>query len=581
MVGTFVLLLGSVGLGPAVNRLRAACAHLLTVLLLVITGVASATALVNWAKLRLFSATLPFELASLNLQPTGLYWGALGACVSAICLVWWQRATNKSMVDDLGRHSADREPVPAPVFNVGTQFATNDFVCASFNSLVRRMAQLEEELAVCQERLVIRDLGRLPVTKTRKLKAKKTHLPTTLAAVNENADMATVTPTVAAAAAPPLAVPLATTETATPNTTPAPDAFSSAMTILADALTTLTAKVDALQARPPIEPTAATAKPVAPTSDYRRSRQSSRDSTTPIATPIRVDGLASDEPKWVRWADIVSTSSEDSLCSDDESFDAYPTIAQSLAYPVLPKTKFPRTPKVPKTIQEAEIVELKKQLADARAEQQELKKRQAILTEEEKQLSREELRRKWLSESRRQRRGDRPDRPLTAEEATLSKTALKRKWAEEDHNAFIETQRARGIPIVTCEGCGRLKPVNDQHHWCHRGLMRYGTGTRQQEILVTGNTSGIRVSKQPVVDIDVVNKELERLTKLKQQVDAQQRTRDAPATLPLPPAADTPMTEATSSSSALIPPPTPNPFSQGGPRNDTPAVGAAAGSRRR
>jgi hypothetical protein len=210
------------------------------------------------------------------------------------------------------------------------------------------------------------------------------------------------------------------------------------------------------------------------------------------------------------------------------SSEEFPTLEESLAYPILAKEKGAKFVK-PRQIMESlspkdkEIALLKEKLAATRQEQREERRQKLELSEQEKGLTREQLKRKWAEEAQQQRLGGMYDRALTEEERTMSRAALKRKWGAEAQEEWVKRQREMGVPLEGCDGCGKLKRVGDTNHWCRRSNLRFGVGPKQQEVIVSGTSSGIRVSRQTVVDMDQVNKELERLKKLKQQVEDQQR----------------------------------------------------------
>ena len=212
-----------------------------------------------------------------------------------------------------------------------------------------------------------------------------------------------------------------------------------------------------------------------------------------------------------------------------DSNDDFPTIEQSLVNPVIFKKPSPtkraprRKPQVELTGKDIEIESLKQQLAEAKEQQKKENQRNAVLTEEERLLTRDQLQQRWAQQARERRYGPSTDRPLTEEEKTMTKTALRRRWADESHNRWVEQQRAAGHSMIRCIECGRWKRESETDHWCMRSRMQVGQrkGGQRQELLLTGNTAGIRVSKQTVLDPEYIEKQLTHYTKLKEQAALQ------------------------------------------------------------
>lgn len=220
----------------------------------------------------------------------------------------------------------------------------------------------------------------------------------------------------------------------------------------------------------------------------------------------------------VRWCDI----NDEDIESDEEILET----SESLMYPVLAESKSSRPrPKSRSVLTEKEkqVEDLTEKLSIVRQEQKEERKRASILKETEKELTREQLKEKWLKEAREKRLGPINDRHLTKEETEMTKASLRKKWAEEAQRNWVERQRSLGYELTMCSICGRWQREGDHNHWCRRtGVKTGGTNKAQyQELVVSGNPSVIKVSRQTVVDVDQVDKELEKWSRLKDKLTKQ------------------------------------------------------------
>ncbi|MGH2622326.1 MAG: hypothetical protein ACRDE7_01550 [Sphingobacterium sp.] len=233
----------------------------------------------------------------------------------------------------------------------------------------------------------------------------------------------------------------------------------------------------------------------------------------------------------VHWADILSESGSD---DNSTSYMAeFPTIQESLVYLVFVDDKKNKK-RVKRPHANPEITELKEELWRRQEKDREDRKRKSVLTDEEQRLTREQLQQKWAQEAREKRFGAGTDRPLTPEEAKMSKSALRKLWAEEAHQVWLERQRNLGYTMVQCGLCGRFKREGDTDHWCLRTGVKTGkTSAGHQELVVSGSPSTLKVSKQAIVDVEEINKQLEKWNKMREQALQQQgrlQTKDLTAT---------------------------------------------------
>lgn len=222
--------------------------------------------------------------------------------------------------------------------------------------------------------------------------------------------------------------------------------------------------------------------------------------------------------KTIRWSDIVSSEEELSEF-ETKSIEKFPSIQQSLAYPIFEHKKRRRAAEVPKNYEkDEEIKNLKVKLQQLQELRKEEKKRLAILTEEEKNLTLEELKKKWVQDALNKRFRPTEDRELTKEEKEMTVTALRRKFAEEAQQKWIQRQQAMGYKVIKCDICNQWQREGDQSHWCQRSGLQLGIPGKpaHEEVILSGGPTAVRLSKQKVVDIDEVNKQIDKLMKLKQ-----------------------------------------------------------------
>lgn len=222
-----------------------------------------------------------------------------------------------------------------------------------------------------------------------------------------------------------------------------------------------------------------------------------------------------------------STSIKDNYPSE-EKYDAPQYIKEHNIYPLQAKKPSPpRRERTPQTPEEEKIAILKKELADLRQQQADERKQRGVLTPEEQQMSREQLLAKWTKDRREQRFGLVMDQTLTEEEKLMSRSALQRKFAEENHMRWVARMKSLGKTLINCDICGKFKlEGQDEMHWCVRSNLRFPGGQtagvkKEQELVVSGGSRGMKIDKQYLVDPQKVDKALEALNKMKEKLSQQ------------------------------------------------------------
>ena len=101
------------------------------------------------------------------------------------------------------------------------------------------------------------------------------------------------------------------------------------------------------------------------------------------------------------------------------------------------------------------------------------------------------MKQKWNQELREKKFGPLDDKILSNEEKMMSKAQLKRKWVKESQQRWLERQKELGIVVEQCEICRRWKRRNDNNHWCYRsGVRMQGVGGLGCQELVVKKTDG-------------------------------------------------------------------------------------------
>jgi len=262
---------------------------------------------------------------------------------------------------------------------------------------------------------------------------------------------------------------------------------------------------------------------------------------TPVGSPQR-DPSADSQPAEVTNEDLAfldgsSSSSSSSSSSGDESsctsskkvtIKRPPAVNTVLATQkkVRGRRPTPAHPLTPEQRQQAQdaaaaaktIEDLKESLKKL---QKKLDRRSRRLSEEEKQLRIPALLSKWADERREARSGPTPDVYLTDDEKQMTRADIRRKLSLESNLRWAQRQQDRGRSIERCETCGRFREPGD-NHFCARapwvGPTQYRSGVpTHQELVVTGSPTGFNVQRKTTVDLDQLSRQWEAMNKVQQR----------------------------------------------------------------
>lgn len=219
----------------------------------------------------------------------------------------------------------------------------------------------------------------------------------------------------------------------------------------------------------------------------------------------------SDKPHFVA-VDHDSDSGSSCFNTDDEE-----EFQMAAAYPALTKTVKPRRSIVPQDPLGKEIYKQSAEIKSLRKQRKEEKRQQSVLSSEEQGLTRDQLITKLAKEAQVKRLGEIQDRPLTEEEKGMSKAQLRRVWAAENSAIWVERQKERGYKVVQCGICGKYDREGENTHLCYRTGMESRKGQQQQEVVVKTSNRGVKVTNAQIVDEKDWEKALDNLKRIAKQ----------------------------------------------------------------
>ena len=168
--------------------------------------------------------------------------------------------------------------------------------------------------------------------------------------------------------------------------------------------------------------------------------------------------------------------------------------------------------------------DLQQQINDMKEAMKKQKEEQQRLTEAEKELTRGDLERRWQEERYVKRFGPREDTPLTEEERSMNRQQLYRKLGQERRDRWVQRQREMGIELKQCDTCGRFERAGVEHVCLRtpvRGpLQRRGGVPVHEQLVVEGTAGGVNVRRQPVVDVERLQREHAALSKAVDELKA-------------------------------------------------------------
>lgn len=296
---------------------------------------------------------------------------------------------------------------------------------------------------------------------------------------------------------------------------------------------------------------------ISSTSSYLNAPSSPK--TTPIPTSNRFAVLEDTTEDYVREFPVI-TSITTSTTPAVHIIKAAP---KKKSRPQLPATisqsstslTTPTTPPVvdddltaalkDKTVSEALTLlrEKEKQYKDAR-------KDPTHLTEEEKQMTLDQLYRKWKVERlrRRQELADlrisdfAPLGELTEEQKSWPRANIQRLIRLKKQEQWVEAMKSKGIEVYSCDVCYKLYTDNHQCLATQWQLNRGTTTSTPRGVIVTQSASGVRLRATEIIDPDKLTKELEAMRRRQEELLALTKLVQPSRTLELK---DEDMSEAT------------------------------------
>jgi phage FluMu protein Com len=147
-------------------------------------------------------------------------------------------------------------------------------------------------------------------------------------------------------------------------------------------------------------------------------------------------------------------------------------------------------PSVLKEIADKSLPEAARILAEKLRKEREMKRRPIPLTAEEKEMTFSELWRKWAEENNGfVDKRYQSDRKLTTEEKELSRQELRRLIIDDKELANIKRLKALGVKLFRCTNCGKVVP---QDHYCRLHRIDWKPTFRRR--------AGVPVAEQLVFD---------------------------------------------------------------------------------
>jgi len=242
-----------------------------------------------------------------------------------------------------------------------------------------------------------------------------------------------------------------------------------------------------------------------------------------------------DQPK-IEIETESSSESEDSDSDDQNSccvtdVDVVPQVHPVLIAQKKPKKKSSSRTPLPESARELFPVtetmeELREQVQKFADDIKELKKQNQKLTEDEARLSKGALERRWSEERHENRYGPRSEDQLTNEEKAMTRRQLKEKFSAENRARWVQRQLAQGVKLKRCESCGRYEKEGDQHV-CMRAPWSGPLERRQgvpyhREMVMTGGSTGVSVRQTPAIDLERLTKEHDNIMKMKAKLQEQE-----------------------------------------------------------
>jgi hypothetical protein len=252
--------------------------------------------------------------------------------------------------------------------------------------------------------------------------------------------------------------------------------------------------------------------------------------------------------KTVQWADIVDSADEGDTATTMVAMNTaiQKKTRKPLPTPLRPQatTKTPLAPMLQEEFGKLTEEELLQRLKERQVQRQEARRPPFYLTDEEKALSMDALHRLWKVERQRlnnerealsrhdfESLGD-----LTEAQKQLPRSAVRQIIRQRKSEVWAQAMRARGIPVHQCDVCYELTTGN------HRCIATKWTTDQTKNaavskgLVLTQSPGGVRLHASPIIDPEKLQKEYERLSKLREELEAK-----AKLAQPLVPLTDTTM----------------------------------------
>lgn len=263
--------------------------------------------------------------------------------------------------------------------------------------------------------------------------------------------------------------------------------------------------------QPPTQPQPFTPNTSQPKPAPRSQPQPAKSEKHPIQLVTEDESGSDEEEGWVNVAKKVRISDYKAATSS--------RIADSRKPPSSARTAKLSDP-LNYDMTEADLLDNLKQREAARREAQRAAKSDPeFLTDEERNMTMDELHRKFKVENQRRfseaadlRATDfEPLGDLTAEQKQLPRFVVKRLIRQRKHQLWVEEMQARGVPLHRCDVCHEL--TTDSHRCVATRWLTQGNRNSAiaKGVVVSTGPSGIRVHTAPIVNPPQLRKEFQKL----------------------------------------------------------------------
>lgn len=179
-------------------------------------------------------------------------------------------------------------------------------------------------------------------------------------------------------------------------------------------------------------------------------------------------------------------------------------------------------------------------LREREAAQRAARRPPEYLTDEEKQLTMDQLFRRWKVERQRERNEREqlrmtdfePLGELTDEQKLLRRVDVKRLVNQRKSEVWAKAMRAKGITVHECAVCHHLHTGNHeclQTRWTTEGARNTGI---TKEVVLTRSAQGVAVRTTPVIDGERIEKGYQRYKVLREEAEARKKLMEHESSMP-------------------------------------------------